>query len=129
MVENGLDNQVLAGLGVEKQGVELLEDMLNRQGHITVASRQIEVVLRIGIQLALDGAADVLIEHFVLMPFDDDAFYQRFVDFQLLGQKLYAVGFFFSGDKQQCVAFFIVFLGEKIGRQRVAFVYDIDNGF
>jgi hypothetical protein len=46
-----------------------------------------------------------------------------------LGQKLDAIGFFFSGNKQQLITVFVVFLSEQICRQRVAFVYDVDYSF
>ena len=49
MVEDGLDNQVFTGLGVEKQGVEFLEDVLHRKGHVTVTARQVKVVFDIRI--------------------------------------------------------------------------------
>ena len=82
VVKDGLDNQVLTGLRVEKQGVELLEDMLHRQGHVTVTACQVKVILFIGNQITLDGTADALIQELVLIPFDDDGFHKCFINIQ-----------------------------------------------
>ena len=129
MVEDGFNNKILTCLGVEEQGIELLEYMLHRQGHVTVAAGQVKIILLVGNQITLDGAADVFVEHLVFVPFDDDTFYLTFVDIQRYSQTMDAIGFLFSGNKQQLVAFLVVFFGEEIGWHRIAFIYDIDNGF
>ena len=129
VVEDGLHDLVFTRLSIEKQGVELLKHMLHREGHVTVASRQIQVILGLAIQLVFDGTADVLIEEVLLKTLYDDALHMVFVHLQLLGEELDAVSFLFGRDEQQSVAFFIEFLGEKVSRQRVALVDDIDDGF
>ena len=82
MVEDGLYDLVFTGLRVEKQGVELLKNMLHRERHVTVTSCKVKVILLVWNQISLDGATDALIEELVLISIDDDGFHKRFVNIQ-----------------------------------------------
>ena len=75
MVEDSLDNQVFTGLCVEKQGVELFENVLHRQGHVTVAASKVEIILLVGNQFALDGSTNTFVEKLVFVTLDDNAFH------------------------------------------------------
>ena len=46
---------------LEEQGIELLEYMLHRQGHVTVAAGQVKIILLVGNQITLYGATDVFV--------------------------------------------------------------------
>ena len=96
--------------------------MLYRKGHVSTTTGKIEIVLRVSIQLIFDGTTNMFVQHIVLKSFDNNAIHERFFDFQKQGQTLYTVGFLFGRNKQKNIPAFVVFLGEKISWQRIAFI-------